>query len=291
MSKIIFISDFFVEDIQGGGELSDDELIKLLRYRGNQIFCKRSIEVNKEFIKENKNCFFIISNFVMLDKQVKKEIENIKYIIYEHDHKYVKNRNPGLYKNFIVPKHELTNISFYKNAIAVLCQSKLHKNIIDKNIIGLNTISLSGNLWSQNHLKILKKMSLVNKKKKYAIMQSNVSHKNTAEAIKYCEIKKHKYELISAMPYENFIQTLGEYEKLVFFPKTPETLSRIAVEARMMNMSVVTNKNLGASSEEWFALKGIDLINIIENKRIEIPDLLESFINDENTISKQQDVI
>jgi hypothetical protein len=285
MNRIIFVSDFFLKDIQGGGELNDDELIKLLNSNNNEVLCKRSAEITKKFVKENEDSFFIISNFVMLNEEAKREIENKKYLIYEHDHKYVKNRNPGLYKDFIIPKYEIVNVSFYKNAKAVFCQSRLHKSIIDKNISGINTISLSGNLWSESHFSILEKMALKNKQKKSAIMKSDVSHKNTIDSIKYCEMKKMDYELIPSMPYENFIQILGQYEKLIFFPKTPETLSRIAVEARMMNMSVVTNNNLGACSEEWFSLKGLDLIRIMKNKRKEIPDLLESFINNENTIS------
>lgn len=285
MNRIIFVSDFFLKDIQGGGELNDDELIKLLNSNNNEVLCKRSAEITKKFVKENEDSFFIISNFVMLNEEAKREIENKKYLIYEHDHKYVKNRNPGLYKDFIIPKYEIVNVSFYKNAKAVFCQSRLHKSIIDKNISGINTISLSGNLWSESHFSILEKMALKNKQKKSAIMKSDVPHKNTIDSIRYCEMKKMDYELIPSMSYENFIQILGEYEKLIFFPKTPETLSRIAVEARMMNMSVVTNNNLGASSEDWFSLKGIDLIKVMKNKRNEIPNLLESFINNENTTS------
>ena len=105
----------------------------------------------------------------------------------------------------------------------------------------------------------------------YSIMDSSIGHKNTFDAVKYCEFNDFEYELIPALEYQHFLERLGANKSLVFLPKTPETLSRIAVEARMMGMSVVTNKNLGASKEGWFSLKGIDLINVMRNKRNEIP--------------------
>lgn len=286
MTDVIFIADFFAEDILGGGELNNEELISILYKRKVKVLKKRSIEITEKFLNENKHCFFIIANFVGLEENIKKYIENLNYIIYEHDHKYVKSRNPAIYNNFLAPPSELVNISFYKNAKAVLCQSIFHKNIIDLNIKKINTISVSGNIWSEEDLSFLEKISLKKKEKITAIMDSSSWHKNTQEAKIYCQVKKYNYILIPSMKYRNFLQSLGNNERLVFFPKTPETLSRIAVEARMMNMSVITNKNLGASYEPWFSTKGTELINIMRGKRKEIADLIEGFINEDNISNK-----
>ena len=75
-----------------------------------------------------------------------------------------------------------------------------------------------------------------------------------------------------------FLLRLGESEKFIFLPKTPETLSRIAVEARMMGLTVITNNLVGATGEEWFSLKGEDLIEVIRKKRIEIPDIVTELL-------------
>jgi len=69
---------------------------------------------------------------------------------------------------------------------------------------------------------------------------------------------------------------LGGNKALVFFPKTPETLSRIVVEARMMDMRVITNKLVGASREDWFKLRGEELIEVMEAKRQQIPGLVKN---------------
>ena len=43
----------------------------------------------------------------------------------------------------------------------------------------------------------------------------------------------------------------------------------------MMNMGVYINKLIGAATEPWFSLKGAELIDIIEDKRNEIPAKIE----------------
>ena len=69
---------------------------------------------------------------------------------------------------------------------------------------------------------------------------------------------------------------LGSNTGFVFFPKTPETLSRIVVEARMMGLKVVTNGLVGATKENWFKYKGSELIDIMRAKRQQIPNIVLS---------------
>ena len=96
-------------------------------------------------------------------------------------------------------------------------------------------------------------------------MSSNIEHKNTADAIRYCNVKDLTYNLISSPNYKEFLTLLGSNKTFVFFPKTPETLSRVVVEARMMDMGVIVNKMIGATREPWYSLRGIPLIDKIIN--------------------------
>ena len=72
---------------------------------------------------------------------------------------------------------------------------------------------------------------------------------------------------------------MSKNKKLMFFPKTPETLSRICVEARMMNMSVVANKNVGASYEDWFSLKGVKLVDLMRRKKKTVTSDILEYVN------------
>ena len=204
-------------------------------------------------------------------------------MIYEHDHKYLKARDPAQYKDFKAPREELINYEFYSKAMAVLCQSQFHADIVKLNLEFDNIVSLGGNLWATETLDFLEEQSTQKKQlNKHAVMDSHIPHKNTAEAAAYCKYKDLDYELIPSQPPLDFLKQLGKNEKLVFFPKTPETLSRIVVEARMMGMTVVANKNVGATKEPWFKLKGKELIAVMREKRNEIPQRIIGMFNGES---------
>jgi len=272
MNSFVFVSDFFIEQIVGGGELNDYEVCNILIKRGHDLQ-----RINSHLFTKNdldKQRYYIISNFMNLKEEVKKSIIDYKYIIYEHDHKYIKTRNPALYKDFIAPKEQIVNEYFYKNALGVLCQSDFHTNIIKKNLNIENIINLSGNVWSIESLEFMRKISSIEKQNRTSILKSNTRHKNTSGAINYCVSKNEQYDLISDQDYYSFLSKMGKNRKFVFLPKTPETLSRICVEARMMNMSVAVNSLIGASKEKWYALKGEELIDYMIQKRDSIVDTI-----------------
>jgi len=277
--KFVFIADYFSDEVPGGGELNNEELIFLLKEETVKI---KSSNVTLSFLHEHIDSKFIISNFIQLNNENKKFIENkCQYIIYEHDHKYLINRNPAKYKNFKAPTEAIINFEFYKNAKAVLCQSNFHKNIIKKNLNLDNIVSLGGNLWSEDILKKIESYSNKNKKDCYSIMHSRIPHKNTIGAINYCTKNKINYDLIGPCSYTEFLNRLSDNETFVFFPQTPETLSRVIVEARMMGMRVVTNSLVGASQEPWFKFKGKDLIEKMRSKRKDIPKKVMEVFKDE----------
>ena len=280
MNKIIFVAVFFANEVAGGGELNNQELVEILRNRGTHVLEVKSNRLTPLFISEcSSGVKFIVANFVMLSEESKTMLQNNReYIIYEHDHKYVRSRNPANYENFIAPKSEIINFNFYKNAKSILCQSEFHANIVKSNLGLDNIVSLGGNLWSEDSLEIMSSMSNVDKKPTCAIMNSSNWHKNTSDAIRLCEAKQWEYDVIPTCGYMEFLLRLGESEKFIFLPKTPETLSRIAVEARMMGLTVITNNLVGATGEEWFSLKGEDLIEVIRKKRIEIPDMVTELL-------------
>ena len=55
---------------------------------------------------------FIISNFIELSPEVIEELKKSRYVIYEHDHKYLKSRNPATYKDFKAPPSEIVNYRY-----------------------------------------------------------------------------------------------------------------------------------------------------------------------------------
>jgi hypothetical protein len=272
MSDYTFVADVFVDQLVGGGELNDYEVKNQIESRGYSTSRIHSHLLSPANLTQD-TCY-VVSNFLNLPPRTLKSIKDHKYVIYEHDHKYLRRRNPALYADFLAPKDDVVNLELYQNALGVLCQSKFHFDIVQKNTGLDNLINLGGNMWDLKSLEHMRTIAGQEKNDFVAVMASNIPHKNTKDAIRYCVAKNEKYQLVSDKEYLTFLNKLGKNKKFVFFPQTPETLSRVCVEARMMNMSVVLNKLVGARSEPWFSLKGEELIDHMTNKRDEIVDTI-----------------
>ena len=267
--KYIFVADLFRDQILGGAECADNTLIDYLRSKGHAVECITCLQITAEHIKNNKETNFIVGNFVSLaddKKEALSEVEN--YIIYEHDHKYLKTRDPSVFPNFIAPPDQIVNKEFYKNAKAVFCLSAIHKKVLKDNLKINNVKNIATSLWSDDKLDYIKTLVNSPKTKKHCIVQSANPIKGTKEAIAFCESKNIEYDLISTSHEKGFLKVLSEYETLVFVPKVLETLSRLVVEAKMLNCNVITKGALiGAASEPWFDLGGEELINkIVDTK-------------------------
>ena len=269
--KIIFIADFFVEQVLGGGELNNEELMTIFLRRGIKLEKIRSQLVTPEYLEKNQQSKFIVANYTYLNMNSRESLMELEYIIYEHDHQYLPTRNPADFENFQAPKEIIINYDFYKHAKAILCQSQFHADIMKKNLNLDHITNLSGNVWPSFVLDYIEILSKKEKQPKCSIMNSQIPHKNTRQAIRFCDYKEMDYELVSSPDYREFL----------FFPKTTETLSRVIIEARMCGMSVITNNLVGATKEPWYKLKGIELIEEVRKMRNRIADtVLEQFNDD-----------
>jgi hypothetical protein len=278
MKNILYLSDFLSHEVLGGAELNDDELLKLL----SKSFSIKRRKCSEVKFDELKDCdFIILSNFISLRETSLEYIkENKNYIVYEHDHKYLASRQPNTYQDYKAPPEELRHVELYKKAKKVFVQSSLHQDIILKNIDLDNVYNVSGNLWSEEHLSLMEVLLLSEKVDDIAIMDSPIKHKNTIGAVLVCESLGKNYTLIKSKNYVEFLSKISSHQKLLFIPKTPETLSRIIVEAKMMGCSIMTNSNIGATYEEWFTLKGDSLINYMRSRKTEIISDISEVINE-----------
>jgi hypothetical protein len=278
MANILFIADFFADQVPGGGELNNKVLIEKLYKRGHTVRRVNSHLVNHMDLLYNEN--IIVSNFANLSEENKKDLQSRNYIIYEHDHKYLPGRNPGIYPEYHAPKEHIINRQFYANAKAILCQSQFHANIARKNLELDNIISLGGNLWSDEHLGLLEEICKDPQRlERHAVIMSNTKHKNTVGAVNYCKALGLEYDVIPPLEPTTFLRELGSRTTVVFFPETPETLSRVIVEARMMGMATKTTNNIGAIHEDWFSKKGLDLIDHMRYKQKEIVNIVLEKLN------------
>jgi hypothetical protein len=269
MSKVVFLADFFKEQVTGGAEINDNTLIEFLDNQ-NLLHAKiNCYEITPEYLLANKDKYYIISNFVSLKTVCKATLYQFcKYSIYEHDYKFLKCRNPINFPEFIAPKGELTNLNFYKGAHRVICLSKLQKGIYEKNLSLKNLENIGTSLFSEELIEFLLSLSKGEKVKEYAVIESNNIIKCTDKTVQFCKQKKWDYDLISNPDNNEFLKILSEYQNLVFMTGHPEPTPRLAIECKLMGVNMIAPRNLiGIASEDWFKKRGTEFVTGLRDAR------------------------
>lgn len=276
------VMDFYFSEIQGGAEINAESLVDRFKSDGHEINKIKSSKVNVKFLQENRDFIFIFSNFIHLSEECKQfAINNLTYFVYEQDHKYIKSRNPIKYVNFIAPKEERINIDFYKGAVKVLFLTKLSRDVFQANTDLNNLLNLQSSVWRSDELSFLKKICSNQKNNKIAIMNSSNPIKRRVDCIRLCKKNNWDFELIGDKDFKKFLEKMSKFKKFLFLTGHLETCARVVVEAKMLNLKVITNKKLiGAASEEWYSLTGEELINKMEEISAKMPSVIIGALSD-----------
>lgn len=254
----ILISDFnYAEMPHGGSEV------------GNQMLVE---DFNLDFIKStdvtgfSHDDFYVISNISLMRPELVSQIKDYNYIIFECDYKILASRHPWRYPNSLIPKTERINYDLYKNAKAVFVKSTDHLNVYKLNDVEGNFINLRTNIWSESDLQLMEDLLEKNQTKNGLACVYNTPNwiKNSQGAYDYCKNNGLKFGFIqNGTDREGFLSEMAKYSSLVFFPIARETYCRIVVEAKCLGLDVITTRNYGVTLEDYFDLKGKDMINYL----------------------------
>ncbi len=243
-SDVVFVSDMFLSECQGGAEIVDDTIVKHFKFK-----TMKSIEVTN--VDPNK--LYVLSNTYQLPAYVRAIFKIYRnYIIFEHDYKIHASRQPNLFPNCIIPVQERINYDYYANANVVFLQSEDHLQCFKDNQVPGNFINLRTSIWSEDDLKLLESIRQPEKiTTGAAIVDYPHPAKGKAESIEYAVKNNIQYTLIPRLPREEFYKELNKYSKLIYIPKVKESFCRLIVEAKALYLDVVTG-NSGVTKEEWF---------------------------------------
>lgn len=287
---IVFVADFFKGDLFGGAENNDSVLIEHLEKVGYEVKKVHSQDLRVSDLDSNSSTF-IIGNFIGLTEEVKTAMSSasIDYIIYEHDHKYLKTRDPSVFANFKAPDDQIINRSFYENARAVVILSKVCKEIAERNL-GIGSVyNIGSSLWSEDKFSLLERLSAERKQKsiQYGILDSKNPIKGTKQSAEWCTNNNKEYKLIGSSDEVVFLDQLRDCEKLVFMPQVLETFSRLTAEAKMLKCKLVTTKGLiGFASEDCYSLSGLELIAEMRRRVGDALELFEKLVEGEEPIQQ-----
>lgn len=273
--KKILISDFTTKEVpHGGSEWVNQVLIEKFNLE---------FEYSQSVKNFDKNNFYIISNISLMSPNLINQISSLNYIIIENDYKICPSRHPWRYPDNIIPLSDRTNYDLYKNAKAVFVQTTDHLNVYLKNDVEANFINLNCSIWSDSDLQMLKELLNKHQTKngKYGVYYTNNWIKNTQGNLKYCSENKLPFSIIKETKNRiEFLENLAKCEGIVFYPLARETFCRLVVEAKCLNLNVITSKNYGASLEEWFdKLSGVELIDFLKNKTEENINKIKLFLD------------
>ena len=274
--KVLLISDeeYSIKN-NGGAECNNNEIIKLLNSSGIKCDFLTTHEFNNKAGFINDYDLYIVSNFYFISENAKTFLYGKKYIITEHDYKFVKERNPCFYPNLTVPPERIVHLDFYRNAKFVLVQSNFQKEVFGRSVKLDNIINFSGNLWADDTLDLILSLSKTPKNGKAAILgEDDYGIKGRDVSIEFCKKVHLKYELLPKTDHQSFLKNLSRYSTYVFFPRSPETLSRVCIESRLMGLSVITTDYTAVVHESFFDYESDKMIEYIKNKPNQIKKLI-----------------
>jgi hypothetical protein len=273
-SEVVFVADFFAEDLLGGAELTSEAIINASPYK---LFKLHSHSLTEDLLNKNRDKIWIFGNYTLVPLHVLAHVikSNIQYYFFEYDFK------PCLFRSTI--KHELSrkqpcdcheqlhgkfNASFMTGAKTLFWCSDGQRdkfyNIYPQlkgrtkdvtqgstyypetihNIKKIRQLKESGDLFTSNHWAILGSASWI---------------KGTEDAIAYCTEKKMPYKILQNLPNEEFIKELAISRGLVFLPRDMDVGSRISTECKLLGGELIVNDFVLHVKEDWF-LKSIEEI-------------------------------
>lgn len=250
---ILFLADQFSEQYPGGAELSDEALIRRL-LKHTDVVRINTREATPSRLEKYREVPILIGNASHLSNESRQWLITSRswFAIIEHDHHYLKRRNPCLYPNLTAPPEELSQVDFFLAAQLVICQTHFHESVMRRSISQAKTWVLECNFWHEEWFPIFSRLKREAKRTPLAAAQDSTQLvKNTQGALDYC--KKHDLpcRLIPKLAYPEFIQLLATNQHLVFLPLWIESFSRITAEAMMLGLNIIGNHNIGILHEPW----------------------------------------
>jgi hypothetical protein len=256
---IVFVTDYFSNQITGGAELTSDALLENSLLPVTRI---NSRNITLQTIHLFKNNRWILGNYSMISDnlllEIIKNVEN--YSVIEYDYKYCKYRSTH--------KHietegccECENSSHGKLVSILMAKAKNVFWMSDKQkkeyikvfpfLTKANNVVLSSS-FSAESLSYIKSLDVSNKNNKFLILESGSWIKGTQDCVSHAQEHNLEYELISRISHKDLLKKLAESKGLIFLPKGLDTCPRIVIEAKMLGCELILNDNVQHKDEKWF---------------------------------------
>lgn len=266
-TEVVFVADFFAEDLIGGAELTSEAIIKASPYK---LFKLHSHSLTEKLLKENKEKIWIFGNYTMVQSYLLNQVMQLglKYYFFEYDFK------PCIMRSTL--KHEMQtgkscdchmnthgqfNATFMTGAkVLYWCSDKQRDKFyrLYPKFQGRTKDFTQGSTYYPETILNIRKIRQRKEagelvpENRWAILGSDSWIKGTEDAIKYCKEKNMPYVILQGLSNEKFLEELAKSKGLIFFPRDIDVGSRITTECKLLGGEPIVNDFVLHVTEEWF---------------------------------------
>lgn len=260
--EVVFVADFFVEDLIGGAELTTEALIKASPFK---TFKVKSRDITMETLESGHQKFWVFGNWAGLNRDlIPSIVANLKYSVLEYDYKFCRYRSPEKHETAENKPCDCENdlqgkltSTFYLGAKSLWWMSERQQARYLKRFPFLSGVSQTvlSSVFEEDFWILLRQLRDKNAsvtRKGWIVLGSSSWIKGTDDAVDWCTTEGHEYEIISSLSPTDFLEKLSRAEGLVYLPKGGDTCPRMVIEAKLLGCKLHLNDNVEHASEEWF---------------------------------------
>ena len=295
-SDVVFVSDYFVDEYNGGAELSTEALFESSPYKVYKI---KSAEIDEQKLYQGVNKLWVFFNFSQLNfNLLPLIIGNCRYFVTEYDYKFCKYRLPELHKHETGKdcdchqnNHGKMMSAFFEGAESIFWMAEKQKKLYQEKFTFLSdekSVILSS-IFTVSDLEFIERLrksrSDLQSSDKYIVLNSTSWIKGTTETREYLNKNNIPFEFASGYSYYDMLRKLSESKGLTFMPLGGDTCPRIVIEAKLLGIDLLINDNVQHQTEAWWSkdLDGIESYLLDGHNRFW--NRIEDFINRPITLS------
>jgi glycosyltransferase involved in cell wall biosynthesis len=298
-ADVVFVADLFTDEYSGGAELTTEALFGTSPYKTYKL---KSNELTEQLIQQGVNKTWVFFNFTQMNLNlIPMIVANLFYFITEYDYKFCKYRSIELHKKETGKECDCHNLdygkfisSFFAGTEKIFWMSDKQKEryqerfpfLTDEKSTRLSSVFNVKDLEYIEELCHARKENGINGK--WAIVGSDSWIKGVEQSKKSLSRFLHEdeeYDVLQGLSYSELLKTLSKYNGLCFQPLGGDTCPRIVIEAKLLGLELLINKNVQHLSEEWVNLEtdGIEAYLLNGHKRFW--DEIERHLNREIKLS------
>ena len=241
-TQVIFVADYFVEDVSGGAELTTEALIRKAPVQIQKI---KSGQLSLKLLEEGQDCYWVFCNYAGMDPSlIPTIVTNLRYSVVEYDYKFCSFRSIERHKEETGSDCNCHNdqigklvSAFMYGAKSIWYMSEKQQDLYEDRFPFLREVSstvLSSTFSDEAFAAItsLRNTHAENKSDLWLVLGSTSWIKGTQDAIDWCVENEKEFEVLQNLTHAECLTKLAESKGLVFLPKGGDTCPRIVIEAK-----------------------------------------------------------